>query len=59
MQSLELRSEYILTGCYPFNNAKKRVLALTLRHLEDLSVLASMGEPENERRFTCEIFNDV
>ena len=63
MQSLELRSVYILTGCdtvsYPFNNAKKRVPALTLRHLEDSSVLESMGEPENERHFTGEMFNDV
>ena len=35
------------------------MLALTLSHLEDLSVLESMGEPENERYFTGEMLSDV
>ena len=54
---------YILAGCntisYPFNNDKKRVLALTLSRLEDLSILGSMGEPEKEKYLTGEMFNAV
>ena len=50
---------YILTGCdtvsYPFNKGKKRALA----HMEDLSTLRSIGEPENERYLTEEIFSAV
>ena len=54
---------YILTGCdtvsYPFNKGKKRLLAQTLAHLEDLSTLGSMGEPEIERYLTEEMFSAV
>ena len=54
---------YILTVCdtrsFPFNNDKKRVLALTLSHLEDLSILGSMGEPENEINLTGEMLSAV
>ena len=35
------------------------MIALTLSPLEDLSVLASMGEPENEIYLTDEMFSGV
>lgn len=58
-----LLSVYVLTGCdtvsYPFNKGKKRVLTAVLDHLEDLSVLGSMGESENERVLTEEMFRVV
>ena len=50
---------YIKTGCgtasNPFNKGTKRVLALTLCHLNDSSVLGSLAE----RYLTGEMFGTV